>query len=330
LKDADPRVRLLVADAYWLVTGETRTPMPVLLTALKDKDVRLRQHAAEVVSEMGKEAGHAVPQLVEVLKDPDERIAGRLIRVLPQMGRDAAPAIPALVEIVRGGGNSWARGEAAMALMPFGREAKDAVPGLLEMLNGSVHNRDVAVIALPKIATPGEAVPAILKLFAEPSRERDRGEDAIADALHEFGPAVIVPVAGLLQDKRSDVRIRAMKVLASFGKQAQNTVPQLIDSMDDKDDDVALSAAEAVWSIDRRPEVLPHFVRGLKAKTVNNRIRAANNLRNMGADAKPAVPELVAACTDRDSSVRREAYRALALVDNETARKLGDPDAGGK
>jgi HEAT repeat protein len=328
MKDADPRVRLLAADAYWLVTSETRTPMPVLLAALKNKDVTLRQHAAQVVSEMGKEASHAVPQLVEVLKDQDYEITDRLIRVLSQMGRDAAPAIPALVEIVRDGG--WARGQAAVALMPFGREAKDAVPGLLEMLSGNRHNCYSAVMALPKIATAGEAVPAILKLFAEPSHERDREVDVIADALHEFGPSVIGPVAGLLQHKRANVRIRAIKVLARFGKQAQNTVPQLMDLMDDKDDDVSLSAAEAVWSIDRRPEVFPPFVRGLKAKTANNRVRAANSLGNMGADAKPAVPELVAACKDRDSSVRREAYRALSLVDNETARKLGDPDAGGK
>src|SRR5262249_2747871 len=38
MKDAHPRVRLHAADAYWLVTTETKTPMPVLLSALKDKD----------------------------------------------------------------------------------------------------------------------------------------------------------------------------------------------------------------------------------------------------------------------------------------------------
>src|SRR5262249_16238968 len=48
LKDPDPRVRLLAADAYWLVTNETRTPMPVLLAALKDKDIGLRRYAAPV------------------------------------------------------------------------------------------------------------------------------------------------------------------------------------------------------------------------------------------------------------------------------------------
>jgi HEAT repeat protein len=36
------------------------------------------------------------------------------------------------------------------------------------------------------------------------------------------------------------------------------------------------------------------------------------------------VPDLIAAYKDRDSAVRREALQALAVVDPETARKLGD------
>jgi HEAT repeat protein len=330
LKDADLRVRLHAADAYLLVTNETRTPMPVLLAALKDKDIGLRGYAAQIVAGMGKEASPALPQLLEALKDQDDRVAGTLIRGLSQMGRDAAPAIPVLVDIVRNGGDSSLRAIAAGALEPFGREAKDAVPALLDMLKAGGHNRSSAAWALAKIATPPEALPAFLEVLTEPSRERDPGEHVIADALTQFGPVAIGSVAELLQHKRAEVRIRAMNVLVRFRKQAQNVVPQLIDVMDDKDDDVALSAAEAVWSIDRRPEVLHHFVRGLKAKTANTRVRAARNLMNMGAEAKSAVPDLVAACKDLDSSVRREAYRALSSVDNQTARKLGDPDADEK
>src|SRR5262249_1472238 len=67
MKDAEPRVRLQAADACWMVSKQTRTPMPVLLALLKEKDARLRQRAAQVVAEMGKEASFAVPQLVEAL-----------------------------------------------------------------------------------------------------------------------------------------------------------------------------------------------------------------------------------------------------------------------
>jgi HEAT repeat protein len=330
MKDAHPRVRFLAADAYWMVMNETTTPMPVLLATLKDKDINLRQEAAQVIAEMGKEVSHALPQLLEALKDQDDRVAAALIRAISVMGKEAATAIPVLVDIVRDGGDSQARSSAAHALMPFGREAKDAVPGLLEMLKAGRHNRSTAAMALAKIATPAEAVPALLEVFVEPSREYEPYDHSVAEALIQFGPEAIGPVAELLRHKRAEVRVRAINVLVRFGKQAQATVPLLMDLMDDKDEDTALRAAEAVWSIDRRPEVLPHFVRGLKAKTASNRMSAARNLGNMGADAKPAVPELVAACKDRDSSVRREAYRALSMVDNETARKLGDPDADGK
>jgi HEAT repeat protein len=329
MKDADTRVRFHAADAYWLVTNDSRSSMPVLLATLKDKDMGLRRLAAGVIAEMGKEASHSLPQLVAALKDQDDSAAGWLIQAISQMGQDAAPAIPALVEIVRDGGDSGLRASAARALVPFGREAKDAVPGLLDMLkNGQRHNRGQAAQALVKIATPGEALPALLEAFAQPSREYEHDEHVIAGALHELGPGVADSVAELLRHERPEVRMRAIQVISGFGKQAQNAVPHLVDAMNDKDEDVAISAAEAVWNIDRRPEVLPHFVRGLKAKSTQNRIRAARNLMNMGAEAKSAVPDLVAACKDRDSSVRREAYQALSVIDNETARKIGDPEAG--
>jgi HEAT repeat protein len=330
MKDASPRVRFHAADAYWMVMKDTRTTMPVLLAVLKDKDINLRQEAAQVIAEMGKDVAHALPQLLDALKDQDDRVTSMIIRAISQMGKDAAPAIPVLVDIVRDGGESQARDSAAHALAQFGREAKDAVPGLVQMLKSGRHNRSSAAWALAKIATPAEAVPALLEVFVEPSREYEPSDHATGEALVSFGPEALGPVAELLGHKRAEVRIRAINLITRFGKQAQTTVPLLMNLMDDKDEDVSMRAAEAVWSIDRRPEVLPHFVRGLKAKSANNRMSAARNLGNMNADAKPAVPELVAACKDRDSSVRREAYRALSMVDNQTARTLGDPDADGK
>jgi HEAT repeat protein len=330
-KDAESRVGLCAADAYWLVTKDSRTPMPVLLASLEHRDTRLRQHAAQIIAEMGREASHAVPQLIPALKDSDVRVAASLIQAISQMGGDAAPAIPTLVDIVRDSGDFGMRAMAANALMPFGRDAKDAVPALLDMLKNSPHERRTAARALAKIATPAEALPALAEAFAEPIDEhRWHDRHDIAEALVEFGVAGAGAVAELLQHKRSDVRIQAMGVLPRFQKQAQFAVPQLLALMDDPDGDVALAAAEAAWTIDRRKEVLPYFVRGLKAKSTSHRQRAVRYLNYMGVEAKPAVPDLVAACGDRDSTVRREAYQLLSQLDRETARKLGDPDAEGK
>jgi HEAT repeat protein len=330
LKDADPRVGLCAADAYWLVSKDSRTPMPLLLASLKQKDARLRRHAAQVIAAMGKEASHAVAQLIPALKESDLQVTNALIRALSQMGRDAAPAVPALVDILRDSGDFGLRASAASALMPFGRDAKDAVPALLNMLKRP-NEPSSAARALAKIATPAEALPALVEALSEPldeHRRHDRHE--IAEALVEFGPDGAGAVAELLQHKRSEVRIQAMGLLPRFGKQAQFTVPQLLAVLDDPDGDVALAAAEAVWTLDRRRDVLPYFVRALRAKSTSHRQRAVRYLSYMGLEAKPAVPDLIAACKDRDSSVRREAYQALSRLDPETARKVGDPDKDGK
>src|SRR5262249_22564201 len=78
-KDSEPRVRFHAVDAYWLVTKDSRTPMPVLLAGLKLEDSRLRQNAAQVIAEMGKEASHAAAELIPALKDSDVQVTTALV-----------------------------------------------------------------------------------------------------------------------------------------------------------------------------------------------------------------------------------------------------------
>jgi HEAT repeat protein len=331
LKDKDARVRLYAAEAYWLLTKDTRAPMPALLSGLRDKDANRRSHAAEIIAAMGKDASHAVPQLVEILKEGDERVTAFLISALARAGKEAAPAIPVLIDILREG-DCGMRVNATLALIPLGRDAKDAVPHLLEMLKtGQPSDRGVAARALGKIATPDEAVKPLLEALAEPvAPERDFGlHSAITEALVGYGPRVAGQVAELLNHKRPDVRIQAIDVIGRFGQKAAFAIPLLKTAMDDKDDEVSLRAAETIWNIERRKQVLPYFVRALKAKNSYHRERAARNLMNMGGDARAAIPNLVAACKDRDAGVRREAYRTLKQLDPETAKKLEEEENDG-
>jgi HEAT repeat protein len=331
LKDEDARVRLHAAEAYWLVTKDSRTPMPEILSSLRDKNAGQRRRAAEIIAAMGKDASHAVPQLVEILKERDERVRTLLLSALSRMGREAAPAIPLLIETLREG-HYGMRVNAMLALIPFGRDAKDAVPALLEILkSGEPGDRGVAARALGQIATSAEAVKPLLEALAEPvAPERDFGlHDAIKEALVGYGPGVAGQVAELLNHKRPEVRIHAIDILSRFGQKAAFAIPLLVTAMDDKDDEASIRAAETVWHIDRRKDVLPYFVRALKAKNSYHRERAARDLMNMGGDARAAVPDLVAACRDRDAGVRREAYRTLQRLDPQEAKKLDDAEKEG-
>src|SRR5262249_31661073 len=143
--------------------------------------------------------------------------------------------------------------------------------------------------------------------------------DSIGAALRQLGPDACVPLAKLLKEKKPFVRRFTVEILQSFGPQAAAALPDLLATLEDKDGEVALRAAAAGWSIDKRKEALPVFLRGLNSKTADWRLRSVHGLRLMGNDAKAAVPELLAAYRDRDRRVRLAAYQALRQLDPATA-----------
>jgi hypothetical protein len=130
----------------------------------------------------------------------------------------------------------------------------------------------------------------------------------------------------LLKEKKAFVRGFTAEILQSFGPNAAAALPDLLATLEDKDEAVALRAAAAVWSIDKRKDALPVFLRGLKSKTPDLRLRSVQGLRLMGNDAKAALPELLAAYRDRDRHVRLAAYQVLRQLDPTTAATLSNPD----
>jgi HEAT repeat protein len=122
------------------------------------------------------------------------------------------------------------------------------------------------------------------------------------------------------------VHLRAASILFRLGTEALGALPDLLSALDDKDDDVALTAAQAVWQIDRRPAVLPALTRGLGAKTPELRRRVAESLGRMGTAAKDAVPDSLVASRDSDRNVRRSVIQALRRIDREAAKQAGDPE----
>ena len=78
---------------------------------------------------------------------------------------------------------------------------------------------------------------------------------------------------------------------------------------------------------------LRSLVEDLRSKDVDNRRSAANELADLGAEAKPAVPALIRAMKDADPFVRRFAARALGAIGpakgsvGALATALNDKDA---
>lgn len=327
LNDDDARVRLYAAEALWLIHRDAGLVVPILIDGLKEKDSA--QQALMLVQELGPAAKDAVPALIDLVRGPDENLAAQAASSLGRIGPEAKAAIPALIEILKEGGTDNLQWSAVHALGVFRRDAKDAVPHLLQLVQTTnEHARGSLLSTLSQIATAEEAMPTLIELLADPDADdpHQRLPHELNMAFRSYGDKAAGPVGKLLKHKEAAVRRRAAAVLHTLGPQAARALPDLLTALDDKDDEVAVPAAETIWHINRSRQVLATLTRGLTARSSLLRQRAAHALGLMGAEAKEAVPDLLAASRDPDRNVRRAVVQALRRIDPKAAKEAGDPE----
>jgi HEAT repeat protein len=96
---------------------------------------------------------------------------------------------------------------------------------------------------------------------------------------------------------------------------AKAAVPALVETLKkDKDANVRKAAANALGRMDAGEEAVPALRAALKDKAPVVRMNAASALGQLGADAKDAEQDLVAAQKDKDRGVSRAARMALRSI----------------
>jgi HEAT repeat protein len=243
-------------------------------------------------------------------------------------GARAKPAVPALVELL-GKKDDWhARYWAAHALAGIGPEARPAVPGLIEAtLDKEPLTRAKALQALEKIHPDGAvvAIPFLLKAL------RDRQMPlrwAAAEGLGRIGPRAKEAVADLARcsdDPDLFVRVSAAEALWRIQKNDQ-LVPTLLDVMNNPARDAQparLHAAAALGRIGAEsPAVIDALIKvaGDPDRNLTDRHAAMNAIKQIGPPAKAAVPMLIAAL--KDKRTRGMAVYALQGFGKEAAAAI--------
>ncbi|HVR34535.1 MAG TPA: HEAT repeat domain-containing protein [Methylomirabilota bacterium] len=147
----------------------------------------------------------------------------------------------------------------------------------------------------------------------------------------------------------AQLRYRAALILYYLGEDARRAAPALVKALDDSDTEVRRVAANALGNFKDRPgatEALrlaladPHdSVRGAALQSLSHvehgsvvaleagrlladpkpgvRIDAAQLLKNLGPEAKPAIPALIEALQDENADVLRFAAQALGSIGPE-------------
>ena len=247
LKDTDWETRWRATISLGHIGPNARAAVPALIASLKSMG---GNYVAEAMEKIGIDVKTDVPALVEVLRDHNQEAA----RILGNIGPPARAAIPALSESFKDE-NGVVRCAAALAVWKITAEANTVVPlltGLLDDKDSSV--RRSAAYSLGQIGLAAKpAIPALVKLYDD----KDRVSAVVASkALGKIGPAAIPAIVQFLNDKNKNSWVRQQAVY-SLWQMGSVAVPSLTELLQEKDDTVRQTAAEALKVIKQFKNMRP-------------------------------------------------------------------------
>lgn len=204
----------------------------------------------------------------------------------------------------------WVRWHAAYALGRIGPEAAVAVPALeriLANLDEHEYVRGGAAWALGRLGSKAAtAMPLLTRTLASKhisvrrNAARALGSIAAAQASGRMGPI------GLMGPIRPISPISPVL--------PPNAADSLLKLLSDHDAPVRVSAAVALWQVERHPKAIPALESMLRDRSVSTAYEAASALGELGTEAEPAVPALIAALAYEDDDMRRTAAYVLGRV----------------
>jgi HEAT repeat protein len=291
LKDKAGNVRKRAAECLGDLGPAARSAVPELVKSVKDADPTVSWASTDALGLIGPDAAEAVPVLVEAIKEAKTR--GAAVDALGLIGRAARPGVPAL-EAVLEGDDLAARWPAAAALVRIGGPGAGVGTRFFlskASPDGGRELYDAENILVAPAAE--EALHNLLDAVRDPT-VRDTAtrilvdksflpltKDQVIDARKCWGdgdpgvrcvaawvlycrrgqPGVGVELKDVLETweqglKASDpwARRHAARFVGSLGPAARGAVPALTAALEDKDDGVRTTAAEALKKIQQKPE----------------------------------------------------------------------------
>ncbi len=352
LKDADANGRAAAPPVIALFGTKAKPAVPALIDTLKDPKLNVKLSVITALGEIGPTAKSAAQPLLDLAEDKEfflmEPFVGAALAnlgativptladalmhksaerrqvaayALGAMGSASASATDALVAAI-GHADPNTRRSAAIALGKVGPAARSALSSLLK----SVADKEVAVrietaVALWRVTGDHSHASHLIKILSDPSPD---ARDAACQALATMKGAAkdaVKPLITLLNDK--ELRVRTITTLGAIGTDAKAALAELNRGLKDKDAEVQLLSAYAVWQITgETKETLPIIENALASESLDR--QAAHLLGEMGAAAQPSLRTLIAIYREDDDARFRQAIAAaIKKIDPQMAMKLG-------
>ncbi len=289
------------ADTLILAAGSKA--LPILIKQLEDPNNKLRANAAHCIGLFGNSADTAVSALSAAVLDTDPGVAAQAADSLSGIGDAASSAVKPLLKAA-------SRTETKSSMPPSGVAAgKQAL--FARDVNAPV--RAAAVRALSRVTTRMDLPEVKLKLLSLLKDPIDQVRISAAEGLGLLPPDATNTLSALtaaLGDRNSEVRRLAAVALNEMGEDAAPATNALLDKL--ADPDVALDASRALAHIGSK--ALPKLLESLKSDNVTARKGAAAAISEMGADATPAIPDLLKCIDSKDENVDVKRFAIYALA----------------
>jgi len=215
-------------------------------------------------------------------------------------------------------GDAAGRVSAAEALAEHGEAARTAIPVLIRALDdedGEV--RAAAAHALGQLTMePDAAIPALAAKLGDQTLTRRGPVWALAGlALGSYGRAALPHVTPALKNQGTAECQAAMLAIYRAGKEARETVPELIAILQKNDPETRTYAINALLGIGPdAKDAVPELIKMLSCDDFHTQYWACRALGAIGPEARSATAELVRCLKSGVTSVRRNAAAALGQI----------------
>jgi len=304
-----------------------------LLKGLASQDVGRRRVAAEGLSEAGEAARIAVPELTAALKDEDEKTRHHAERALLRLGvkgfkrnstPEAAPAVVSNVpDLVLGlkSPDEDRRKSSAAALAKLEGHGLPAMTALIAALKDDVPAvRAASAEALRNLRE--DARPAVAALIRALNDDEATVRANAAQALGWIGPGTEDAVPHLIKamgDPDNRVRSNAARAFLTKWADGERAIPSLLKALDDADPSfgVPINAGYALNEFAKQGRsqiVVEGLVEYLKHPGSTGELIAIKTLKDIGSDAKAALPALEERSKSDNDKVRGAAIAAISNI----------------